>query len=139
MAQPASKSIEELLAADDDLKFFDDVNNAAGDMDRGNDEVDNAYDYHLHLNNYLPTYNVSETDQSDEQTPMLGRSINNASSGKNKNNLDTSSEMNSSVAALPEDSSSVAAANGGDTLRVLEDSDDDTLGNANKSDRVTSV
>ena len=26
MAQPASKSIEELLAADDDLKFFDDVN-----------------------------------------------------------------------------------------------------------------
>ena len=70
---------------------------------------------------------------------MLGRSINNASSGKNKNNLDTSSEMNSSVAALPEDSSSVAAANGGDTLRVLEDSDDDTLGNANKSDRVTSV
>ena len=26
VAQPASKSIEELLAADDDLKFFDDVN-----------------------------------------------------------------------------------------------------------------
>ena len=44
---------------------------------RGNEEVDNAYDYHLHLNNYLPTYNVSETDQSDEQTPMLGRSVNN--------------------------------------------------------------
>ena len=37
--------------------------------------MDNAYDYHLHLNNYLPTYNVSETDQSDEQTPMLSRSV----------------------------------------------------------------
>ena len=75
---------------------------------RGNEEVDNAYDYHLHLNNYLPTYNVSETDQSDEQTPMLARSINNTS--KNKNNLDTSSEMNGSIAALPEDSA--ASANG---------------------------
>merc|ERR1719226_305385 len=107
-------------------------------MDRGNDEVDNAYDYHLHLNNYLPTY-VSETDQSDEQTPMLGRSINNAGSRKNKNNPDTSSEMNGSIAALPEDSSSVTAANGhsnGDNLCELEDSDDDTLGNANKVNSI---
>ena len=94
MAQPASKSIEELLAADDDLKFFDDVNGERCDqlltivtkcdqllpiteffLYRGNEEVDNAYDYHLHLNNYLPTYNVSETDQSDEQTPMLSRLV----------------------------------------------------------------
>ena len=123
---------------------------------RGNDEVDNAYDYHLHLNNYLPTYNVSETDQSDEQTPMLAhRSVNNRN---NKNNLDTSSEMNCSIAALPEDASSVvvaasAASNGhgnGDNLCELEDSDEDevTLGggaanNGNKRNsvnpRVTSV
>ena len=116
---------------------------------RGNDEVDNAYDYHLHLNNYLPTYNVSETDQSDEQTPMLAhRSVNNRN---NKNNLDTSSEMNCSIAALPEDSSA-AASNGhsnGDNLCELEDSDEDevTLGgaanNGNKrsgvNPRVTSV
>ena len=121
---------------------------------RGNDEVDNAYDYHLHLNNYLPTYNVSETDQSDEQTPMLAhRSVNDRN---NKNNLDTSSEMNCSIAALPEDSSVVAASaasNGhsnGDNLCELEDSDEDevTLGggaanNGNKRNsvnpRVTSV
>ena len=147
VAQPASKSIEELLAADDDLKFFDDVNG-----ERGIDEVDNAYDYHLHLNNYLPTYNVSETDQSDEQTPMLGRSMNNASR-KNKNNLDTSSEMNASIAALPEDAASATASaanghsnGGGDNLCELEDSEDEnTLGgnNGNKGNsvnpRVTSV
>ena len=82
--------------------------------------------------------------------------MNNASR-KNKNNLDTSSEMNCSIAALPEDSSVVtaaasAASNGhgnGDNLCELEDSDEDevTLGGAanngnnrnSANPRVTSV
>ena len=83
----------------------------------------------------------------------LPRSMNNASR-KNKNNLDTSSEMNASIAALPEDAASAtasAAANGhsnggGDNLCELEDSEDEnTLGgnNGNKGNsvnpRVTSV
>ena len=86
---------------------------------------------------------------------LAHRSVNNRN---NKNNLDTSSEMNCSIAALPEDSSSVvvaaaaAASNGhsnGDNLCELEDSDEDevTLGgaanNGNKRNsvnpRVTSV
>ena len=85
---------------------------------------------------------------------LAHRSVNNRN---NKNNLDTSSEMNCSIAALPEDSSIVvaasAASNGqgnGDNLCELEDSDEDevTLGggaanNGNKrssvNPRVTSV
>jgi hypothetical protein len=125
-AQPQSKSIEELLALEDDLQFADsDHNNGLGGGCNG--EMDNAYDYHLHLNNYLPTYNVSETDQSDEQTPMLA-----AGNAKMKNNanrnvdLDTSSEMNGSIAALPEDAGSNNCHNGDlDNLCELEDSDED--------------
>ena len=60
--------------------------------DDENDEVPNNYDYALHLNSYLPTYNISETD-TDEQTPMLSR--------HSKTN-GTPSEMNQSIAALPE-------------------------------------
>ena len=85
---------------------------------------------------------------------LAHRSVNNRN---NKNNLDTSSEMNCSIAALPEDASIVVAAsatsNGhgnGDNLCELEDSDEDevTLGggaanNGNKrsgvNPRVTSV
>ena len=78
--------------------------------------------------------------------------MNNASR-KNKNNLDTSSEMNASIAALPEDAASATASaanghsnGGGDNLCELEDSEDEnTLGgnNGNKGNsvnpRVTSV
>ena len=84
---------------------------------------------------------------------LAHRSVSNRN---NKNNLDTSSEMNCSIAAPPEDSSVVvtasAASNGhgnGDNLCELEDSDEDevTLGgaanNGNKRNgvnpRVTSV
>jgi hypothetical protein len=36
----------------------------------------NSYDYHLHLNNYLPQHNISEASETDEQTPMLSRKEN---------------------------------------------------------------
>lgn len=39
----------------------------------GNGELPNSYDYHLHLNNYLPQHNISEASETDEQTPMLSR------------------------------------------------------------------
>ena len=77
---------------------------------------------------------------------LAHRSVNNRN---NKNNLDTSSEMNCSIAALPEDASSVvaaaaAASNGhgnGDNLCELEDSDEDevTLGGANNGNKRSGV
>jgi hypothetical protein len=47
-----SNSLEELLALNDDINYAD-------DDDEGH-EAHNSYDYHLHLNNYLPTHNISE-------------------------------------------------------------------------------
>jgi hypothetical protein len=49
---PASNSLEELLALNDDINYAD-------DDDEGH-EAHNSYDYHLHLNNYLPAHNISE-------------------------------------------------------------------------------
>ena len=117
-----TKSFEELLALNDDINFVDEEGDAMSPVSNG-EEAQNSYDYHLHLNNYLPTYNVSETD-TDEQTPMLARhngnnghhilgGNNSASSpnanlpyrlpGKRPTELDTSSDMNGSIAALVED------------------------------------
>ena len=78
---------------------------------------------------------------------LAHRSVNNRN---NKNNLDTSSEMNCSIAALPEDASSVvvtasAASNGhgnGHNLCELEDSDEDEVtlgGGANNGNKRSSV
>ena len=62
-----STSFEQLLASNDDINFADD------DEDDDNGEKPNSYDYHLHLNNYLPQHNISEASETDEQTPMLSR------------------------------------------------------------------
>ena len=67
----ASTSFEQLLALNDDINFADeDENELSPTCGR---ELPNSYDYHLHLNNYLPTYNMSENSETDEQTPMLDR------------------------------------------------------------------
>jgi len=71
-------------------------------------ELPNSYDYHLHLNNYLPTYNMSENSETDEQTPMLDRRhqiLPNAGSfspNANNDSFDLSSDFNASIRALPE-------------------------------------
>jgi hypothetical protein len=126
-----TKSFEELLALNDDINFADDDNDAMSPVSNGQ-EAHNSYDYHLHLNNYLPTYNVSETD-TDEQTPMLARhngnnqtSVSNATTssspnanlpyrlpGKRPSELDTSSDMNGSIAALAEDEEELRALTNG--------------------------
>ena len=64
-----SNSLEQLLSLNEDINFADD------DDDEGH-EAQNSYDYHLHLNNYLPQHNISEASETDEQTPMLGRKDN---------------------------------------------------------------
>ena len=73
-------------------------------------EQANSYDYHLHLNNYLPTYNISENSETDEQTPMLDRRRQIISPNANRNvttdSFDVSSEFNASIRALPEEKSS---------------------------------
>lgn len=106
--QPMTKSMEELLAANDDINFADD----ADDLSPNAQELPNSYDYHLHLNNYLPAHNVSETD-TDEHTPMLSRNplprpnVNSyiLSHNLNANGSETTnSDMNGSIQALPESS-----------------------------------
>ena len=62
-----SNSLEQLLSLNEDINFADD------DDDDDGPEAQNSYDYHLHLNNYLPQHNISEASETDEQTPMLGR------------------------------------------------------------------
>ena len=112
-----SNSLEQLLSLNEDINFADD------DDEEGH-EAQNSYDYHLHLNNYLPQHNISEASETDEQTPMLGRKENqfiyqglSATTSPNSNfrrfppspvrlmksDLDTSSDYNRSISALPED------------------------------------
>jgi hypothetical protein len=68
-AKAPSTSFEQLLASNDDINFADEEDDEIVD----NDERPNSYDYHLHLNNYLPQHNISEASETDEQTPMLSR------------------------------------------------------------------
>ena len=85
------------MALNDDINFADE-----DDLESPvNAELPNSYDYHLHLNNYLPTYHMSETSENEEQTPMLDRrSRINANAN---DSFDVSSEFNASIRALPED------------------------------------
>lgn len=114
--KPVSTSFEQLLALNDDINFADEEDESPGA------ELPNSYDYHLHLNSYLPTYNMSENSETDEQTPMLDRrQILNQ-------NLDVSSEFNASIRALPEDKYSSPlkpSQSGDDNLCQLEETDDD--------------
>ena len=129
--QPITKSFEELLALNDDINFAD-----AEEEDGATAVRD------FHLNNYLPTYNISETD-TDEQTPMLGRMnrflpIKSPAAGskvsKSSNDMDTSSELNASISVLPEEE--IGTATNGvqrginqsdlDNVCDIEDSEDET-------------
>ena len=96
-------SFEQLLALNDDINFADD-----DDLESPvNAELPNSYDYHLHLNNYLPTYHMSETSENEEQTPMLDRRTRippPMTSQVANDSFDVSSEFNASIRALPEDS-----------------------------------
>ena len=85
------------MALNDDINFADE-----DDLESPvNAELPNSYDYHLHLNNYLRTYHMSETSENEEQTPMLDRrSRINANAN---DSFDVSSEFNASIRALPED------------------------------------
>ena len=131
-------SFEQLLALNDDINFADEEVEAFSP----GAELPNSYDYHLHLNNYLPTYNISENSETEEQTPMLDRRRQIVS--PNANSFDVSSEFNASIRALPEDksylygkqqsppnsskppnSSSNGLQDGGDNLCQLEETDDD--------------
>ena len=69
--KPVSTSFEQLLALNDDINFADEDDESP----TCGRELPNSYDYHLHLNNYLPTYNMSENSETDEQTPMLDRYV----------------------------------------------------------------
>jgi len=136
--KPVSTSFEQLLALNDDINFADEEVEAFSP----GAELPNSYDYHLHLNNYLPTYNISENSETEEQTPMLDRRRQIVS--PNANSFDVSSEFNASIRALPEDksylygkqqsppnsskppnSSSNGLQDGGDNLCQLEETDDD--------------
>ena len=131
-------SFEQLLALNDDINFADEEVEAFSP----GAELPNSYDYHLHLNNYLPTYNISENSETEEQTPMLDRRRQIVS--PNANSFDVSSEFNASIRALPEDKSYLygkqqsppnsskppnSSSNGlqdrGDNLCQLEETDDD--------------
>lgn len=91
-------SFEQLLALNDDINFADE-----DDLESPvNAELPNNYDYHLHLNNYLPTYHMSETSENEEQTPMLDRRSRMMTANAN-DSFDVSSEFNASIRALPED------------------------------------
>ena len=86
------------MALNDDINFADE-----DDLESPvNAELPNSYDYHLHLNNYLPTYHMSETSENEEQTPMLDRRSRMMSANAN-DSFDVSSEFNASIRALPED------------------------------------
>lgn len=142
---PVSTSFEQLLALNDDIHFADDDDMIASPV---NAEQPNSYDYHLHLNNYLPTYNLSEYSETDEQTPMLDRRrlIMSPNSNRSIHDYDISSDYNASIRALPEDkflkpqppltsssikSNLVKTSNNGDTngtldnLCELEETDDE--------------
>jgi hypothetical protein len=114
-----SNSLEQLLSLNDD-----DINFADEDDDDAGHEAQNSYDYHLHLNNYLPQHNISEASETDEQTPMLGRRESqiayqglSATTSPNSNfrrfppsparmikpEMDMSSDYNRSISALPEE------------------------------------
>ena len=114
-----SNSLEQLLSLNDDINFADEE-----DDDGAGHEAQNSYDYHLHLNNYLPQHNISEASETDEQTPMLGRRESqiayqglSATTSPNSNfrrfppspvrlikpELDVSSDYNRSISALPEE------------------------------------
>ena len=117
-----STSFEQLLASNDDINFADDDDEEIV----GNGECPNSYDYHLHLDNYLPEHNISEASETDEQTPMLSRHpppnithniikspnanrVNPPSAvgpsyvlSSNLKNMDEESDLNRSIAALPE-------------------------------------
>ena len=90
------------MALNDDINFADE-----DDESPVNAELPNGYDYHLHLNNYLPTYHMSETSENEEQTPMLDRRRTVISPNMNRSvhndSFDVSSELNASIRALPED------------------------------------
>ncbi len=119
--QPLTKSFEELLALHDDINFADEEDENSS---RSQEQQQRPFDFHL--NNYLPTYNVSETD-TDEQTPMMGRH-----SLAGNDDVNNSSELNGSIAALPEGhpvvSSTPLKSNQGelDNVCELEDSDEET-------------
>merc|ERR1719323_240741 len=106
--QPVSTSFEQLLALNDDINFADEDEELQSPS-MGYEQA-NSYDYHLHLNNYLPTYNISENSETDEQTPMLDRRRQiispNANRNVNTDSFDVSSEFNASIRALPEEKSS---------------------------------
>lgn len=124
------------MALNDDINFADEEVESPSFA-----ELPNSYDYHLHLNNYLPTYNISENSETEEQTPMLDRRRQIVS--PNANSFDVSSEFNASIRALPEDKSYIfgkqsppssskppnSSSNGrlqdGDNLCQLEETDDD--------------
>ena len=102
--KPVSTSFEQLLALNDDINFADEDDESP----TCGRELPNSYDYHLHLNSYLPTYNVSENSETDEQTPMLDRRqvavlSPNANNHLHHDTFDVSSEFNASIRALPED------------------------------------
>jgi hypothetical protein len=108
-----SNSLEQLLSMNEDIHFADD--------DDDGHEAQNSYDYHLHLNNYLPQHNMSEASETDEQTPMLARKQNEflyqgvTSPNANfrrfppspvrlmKTDVDAASDYNRTITALPED------------------------------------
>ena len=118
--QQLTKSFEELLNLNDgDINFADD-----DDEENVRSPAHNVNSVHnYHLNNYLPTYNVSETD-TDEHTPMLGQNR-----AKTANmTLDTNSDLNASIAALPELETNKRNGNteDDDQLCELEETDDET-------------
>jgi hypothetical protein len=118
------------LALNDDINFADEEDESPSMA-----ELPNGYDYHLHLNNYLPTYNISENSETEEQTPMMDRRQRRAMLSPNANtDFDVSSEFNQSIAALPEDctlktnnSFANKTENNDDNLCQLEDSDDEDV------------
>jgi len=121
--KPVSTSFEQLLALNDDIHFADD-DDQSPDCGR---ELPNAYDYHMHLNSYLPSYVMSENSENEEQTPMLAR----RPPPSNLNgSFDVSSDFNASIRALPEDKYSSPLKNlqhdqVEDNLCQLEETDDD--------------